>query len=166
MDEQARQLAGMIENMMYCFGTRSLDGECCENISHGEFRALHTALHQRACSMQDIAKKALVTKSGATRIVHRLEEKGLVRREQDQNDGRFCCVTLTQAGNSLLNRIEDQLTNKMRAILATMDPAMREILIISLGAFLQAAQGQTTAGDKRPEADLTKERKNRLTDNG
>ena len=73
---------------------------------------------------------------------------------------------LAFAGNSLLNRIEDQLTNKMRAILATMDPAMREILIISLGAFLQAAQGQTTAGDKRPEADLTKERKNRLTDNG
>ncbi|MCX5828567.1 MAG: MarR family transcriptional regulator [Deltaproteobacteria bacterium] len=153
MDEQARQLAGLIENMMYCFGTQSLDGECCENISHGEFRALHTALHQSTCTMQDIARKAVVTKSGATRIVHRLEEKGLARREQDQKDGRICCVTLTEEGKSLMNRIDDQLTNKMQTILATMDPAMREILIISLGAFLQAAQGQMTARDKRLEVD-------------
>ena len=153
MDEQARQLAGLIENMMYCFGTQSLDGECCENISHGEFRALHTALHQSTCTMQDIAKKAVVTKSGATRIVHRLEEKGLARREQDQKDGRICCVTLTEEGKSLMNRIEDQLTNNMQTILAEMDPAMRKILIISLGAFLQAAQGQMTAWDKRLDVD-------------
>ena len=144
MDEQARQLAGLIENMMYCFGTQSLDGECCENISHGEFRALHTALRQNICTMQDIAKKAVVTKSGATRIVHRLEEKRLARREEDQKDGRICCVKLTEEGKSLMNRIEDELTNKMQTILAEMDPAMREILIISLGAFLQAAQGQMT----------------------
>jgi len=153
MDEQARQIAGLIENMMYCFGTQSLDGECCENISHGEFRALHTVFHQCACTMQDIAKKAVVTKSGATRIVQRLEEKGLARREQDQEDGRFCCVTLTEEGKSLMNRIEDQLANKMQTILAAMDPAMREILIISLGAFLQAAQGQMTPMDKRREVD-------------
>jgi len=153
MDEQARQLAGLIENMMYCFGTQSMDGECCENISHGEFRALHTALHLNICTMQDIAKKAVVTKSGATRIVGRLEDKGLARREQDQKDGRICCVQLTEEGKSLLNRIEGQLTNKMQKILAAMDPAMRGILIISLGAFLQAAQGQMTGLDKRPDAD-------------
>ncbi|MCK9197185.1 MAG: MarR family transcriptional regulator [Syntrophales bacterium] len=153
MDEQARQLAGMVENIMYFFGTQSQDGECCENISHGEFRALHTALHQSTCTMQDIAKKAVVTKSGATRIVHRLEEKGLAHREEDQKDGRVCCVTLTEAGVAFLNRIEDQLTNKMQTILVDMDPAMREILIISLGAFLQIAQGQMSGRDKRPEAD-------------
>ena len=153
MNEQARQLAGLIENMMYCFGTQSMDGECCENISHGEFRALHTALHLNICTMQDIAKKAVVTKSGATRIVGRLEDKGLARREQDQKDGRICCVQLTEEGKSLLNRIEGQLTNKMQKILAAMDPAMRGILIISLGAFLQAAQGQMTGLDKRPDAD-------------
>jgi len=156
MDEQARQLGGMVENIMYFFGTQSQDGECCENISHGEFRALHTALHQSTCTMQDIARKAVVTKSGATRIVHRLEEKGLARREQDQKDGRICCVTLTEEGKSLMNRIEDQLTNKMQTILATMDPVLRDILIISLGAFLQAAQGQMTASDKRLEVDYTK----------
>ena len=148
MDEQARQLAGLIENMMYYFGTQSMDGECCENITHGEFRALHAARHQEVCTMQDIAQKGLVTKSGATRIVARLEDKGLAYREQDRNDGRICCVQLTEAGKSILSRIEDQLAQRMKSILTEMDPAMREVLIISLGAFVRSAQRQMAGGNR------------------
>ena len=85
-------------------------------------------------------RSAVVTKSGATRIVRRLEDKKLAHREQDPKDGRICCVTLTGQGRSLLNGIEEQLMNKVGTILEVMDPAMREILIISLGAFFRAAQ--------------------------
>ncbi|SEM63257.1 DNA-binding transcriptional regulator, MarR family [Syntrophus gentianae] len=141
MDAQARQLIGLIDNITYSFGMQSLEGRCCnENISHGEFRALQVALHQTICTMQDIARSAAVTKSGATRIAKRLEEKGLAIRQQDHKDGRICCVTPTEKGQTLLNRIEDQLMCKMREILAAMDPAMREILILSLNAFVQAAK--------------------------
>jgi len=148
VDEQARQLAELIETMMYSFGTQSMDGECCENITHGEFRALHAALHQEVCTMQDIAQKGLVTKSGATRIVARLEDKGLAYREQDRNDGRVCCVQLTEAGKSILSRIEDRLAQRIKSILTEMGPAMREVLIISLGAFVRSAQRQM-AGKNR-----------------
>jgi len=152
MDAQARQLIGLIENMMYYFGMQSMEGQCCnENISHGEFRALQAALHQNICTMQDIAKTAVVTKSGATRIVGRLEDKGLANRQQDQKDGRICCVTLTEEGKELLNRIEDRLLNKMRTILAAMDPAMREILVISLCSFVQAAEQQGINGSQLQE---------------
>ena len=142
MDKQARQLAGLIEAISFYFGTQNIDGECCEGISHAEFRALRAALHGEICTMQDIAKSAVVTKSGATRIIGRLEEKGLVTREQDQKDGRVCCVTLTEKGKCILSRIEDQLINKMSEILAGMEPSMRDILIISLHAFLSTAQRQ------------------------
>ena len=162
MNEQARQLAALVENMMYVFGTQSMDGECCENLSHGEFRALHTVMHRNNCTMQDIAKKAAVTKSGATRIVRRLEDKGLARRDDDPKDGRICCVILTKEGKSLLNRIEVQLTNKMQTILAAMDPDLREVLIISLGAFLRAAQKQMNVRDRQPEPDETKQGQYRL----
>ena len=140
MDEQAKQLAELIEDIIYDFGAQGMEEECCgENISSGEFRALRTALRLDACTMQDIARSASVTKSGATRIIARLEDKGLAHREQDQNDGRVCCVTLTKEGKSILIRIEDQLTNKMSVILAEMAPAMRDILLISLQSFLQTA---------------------------
>jgi DNA-binding MarR family transcriptional regulator len=45
-------------------------------------------------------------------------KKGLAHREQDQEDGRICCVTLTEEGRSLLKRIEDQLTDKVHDVLA------------------------------------------------
>ena len=156
MDEQARQLALLMENMLYGFGAAGVDGECCENISHSEFRALHTARYRDNCNMQDIARKAAVTKSGATRIVRRLEDKGLVRRVEDPKDGRSCCVTLTEEGKSFLKRIEDQLTDKMQTILAAMDPAMREVLVIALGAFLQAARGTAGNMDRRTEGEEAK----------
>lgn len=150
MDERARQLAGNIEKIMYYFGTQSMDGECCENISLGEFFALRAVLHRDICTMQDIAKSAVVTKSGATRIVSRLEDKGLAHREQDQKDGRICCVTLTEDGKSLLNRIEDQLMNKIQTLLAAMDSDVREILMIVLHAFCQTAERQMTNWNKLP----------------
>jgi DNA-binding MarR family transcriptional regulator len=150
MAEQARQLSGIIAKMMYYFGTQSIDGECCENISLGEFFALRAIVHRDICTMQDIAKSAAVTKSGATRIVSRLKDKGLALREQDKKDGRICCVTLTEEGKSLLDRIENQLMNKIKTILASMDPEMKEILIIALHAFCRSADRQMTKWKKPP----------------
>lgn len=154
MDAQGRRLAGLVEDVMYYFGGQCIAEECCgEKISAGEFRALRTASRLDVCTMQDIARSASVTKSGATRILVRLEDKGLAHREQDRKDGRVCCVTLTEEGKSLLNRIEDRLTHKMLTILAAMDPAMRDILLISLDSFLQTAQHQM-AGEESCQIQL------------
>lgn len=75
MDKQARQLAELLEDIMCDLGTQDMRGNCCENISHGEFRALRVISRLDRCTMQDIAKNIAVTKGGATRIVSRLEEK-------------------------------------------------------------------------------------------
>lgn len=144
MDTHGRKLAGFVEDIIFYFGAQGTEEECCgERISQAEFRALRTAGRSGLCTMQDVAKSTSVTKGGATRIIARLEDKGLVHREHDKNDGRVCCVTLTDEGKSILKRIEDNLTNRMLSILTEMDPAMRDILLISLESFLQMAQQQS-----------------------
>lgn len=139
MDEEIRQLTELIEDLSYAFGSHNMDAVCCENISHGEYRALRTVSHTDICTMQDIAKSISVTKSGATRIVSRLEGKKLVCRIRNQNDGRLCCVQLSEEGKALMMRLTEQPANRTKTILASMDPAMRQILLISLNAFSQAA---------------------------
>lgn len=129
MNDQIRQLAGLIEDMMYDFSAHNLDSECCENISHGEYRALRALARVNMCAMQDIAKNIAVTKSGATRIISRLEEKKLVRRVQNQNDGRVCCVQLSKEGQKRISEITKQPANKITTVLAAMDPNMRQILL-------------------------------------
>ncbi len=147
MDEQVTQLAGQLEDIMYDFGTYSMSSNCCENISHGEFRALRAVTRLDKCTMRDIAKSVAVTKSGATRIVSRLEEKKLVRRVQNQNDARICCVQLSKEGKSLLSRITDEPSKKMAAVIEAMPPDMRHILLIGLRAFIESAHtlGKTDA---------------------
>jgi len=139
MDEQIKQLAELIEDVTYDFGSLNMDGVCCEDISYGEYRAMRTVLRTDICTMQDIAKSIAVTKSGATRIISRLEDKKLVYRIKDQNDGRICCVQLSEEGKELITRLTRQPINKIKTILSSMEPAMRQILLISLNAFFQAA---------------------------
>lgn len=152
MDKQINQLAGRLEDMMYDFGTHSLNSNCCENISHGEYRALRIISRLNRCTMQDIAKSIAVTKSGATRIVSRLEEKKLVRRVHDQNDARICCVQLSKEGKSLLLRITEEPSKKMAAVLEAMAPDMRQILLIGLHAFAKTAINQKTRTDARSKS--------------
>jgi DNA-binding MarR family transcriptional regulator len=147
MDEQARLLAGLLEDMMYNFGTYDINSDCCENVSHGEFRALRAMSRLDRCTMQDIAKSIAVTKSGATRIVSRLEEKKLVRRVHDQNDGRVCCVQLSNEGKLLMSRITEEPAKRMAAVLSAMAPDMRQILLIGLRAFVETALNQTASGN-------------------
>ena len=149
MDEQTKQLSGLLEDMMYNFGTYDMSSNCCENISHGEFRALRVISRLDRCTMQDIAKSIAVTKSGATRIVSRLEDKKLVRRMNDQNDGRICCVHLSKEGKSLIARLTEEPAKKMAAILSAMDPDMRQILQIVLRAFVETALNQTSSDQKQ-----------------
>jgi len=152
MDKQVKQLAGLLEDMMYNFGAQNMNGNCCENISHGEFRALRVISRLDRCTMQDIAKSIAVTKSGATRIVSRLEEKKLVRRVHDQNDGRVCCVQLSKEGKSLTSRLTEEPAKRIEAILSAMAPDMRQILLIGLRAFFETALNQTASGDEQQKA--------------
>lgn len=149
MDEQTKQLSGLLEDMMYNFGTYDMSSNCCENISHGEFRALRVISRLDKCTMQDIAKSIAVTKSGATRIVSRLEDKKLVRRMNDQHDGRICCVQLSKEGKSLVSRLTEEPAQRMTAILSAMDPDMRQILLIGLRAFVETALNQTSSDNKQ-----------------
>jgi DNA-binding MarR family transcriptional regulator len=48
--------------------------------------------------MSDLGAKRMLTPSGITRVVVRLEEQGLVRREPDPADGRAAFATLTRPG--------------------------------------------------------------------
>ena len=48
--------------------------------------------------MADLASSVLLTASGTTRAVDRLEHDGLVRRSPDPTDGRATLVSLTAAG--------------------------------------------------------------------
>lgn len=58
----------------------------------------------RRVRMADLASLMLVSRSGVTRIVDRLEQAGLVRREFDPSDRRATFAAVTEEGRELTLR--------------------------------------------------------------
>jgi DNA-binding MarR family transcriptional regulator len=56
--------------------------------------------------MSDLGAQRMLTPSGITRVVVRLEEQGLVGREADPADGRAAFAALTRAGLQALRRAQ------------------------------------------------------------
>jgi DNA-binding MarR family transcriptional regulator len=58
----------------------------------------------RRLRMAELADSVLLSRSGVTRLVDRLERDGLIARDTCVDDGRGCYAVLTDAGEALLAR--------------------------------------------------------------
>jgi DNA-binding MarR family transcriptional regulator len=58
----------------------------------------------RRCRMAELADRVLLSRSGTTRLVDRLEREGLLERDTCSSDGRGTYAVLTEAGERLLAR--------------------------------------------------------------
>ncbi len=56
--------------------------------------------------MSDLGARRMLTPSGITRVVTRLEDRGLIRREADPEDGRASFAALTRPGLEALRRAQ------------------------------------------------------------
>jgi DNA-binding MarR family transcriptional regulator len=59
---------------------------------------------ERSLRMTDLAERVLMSPSGLTRVVDRLVEAGLVRRERSAGDGRVMLAHLTEEGRRVVRR--------------------------------------------------------------
>ncbi|MEY9848028.1 MarR family winged helix-turn-helix transcriptional regulator [Streptacidiphilus sp. MAP5-3] len=68
-------------------------------ISHPMFEVLlRLASAPEGATMGDLSRDAVLTSGGATRLVDRMVEAGLVRRERSRSDRRIQMVTITELG--------------------------------------------------------------------
>lgn len=101
----------LLQDLAWHFGNKGINGECCGDLSLVEFMALKKICNSPSFSIQEIGNALNFTKSGATRIIDRLENKGYVTREQSLIDGRICCVTITHKGKETTNQIIEKYTS-------------------------------------------------------
>jgi DNA-binding MarR family transcriptional regulator len=62
------------------------------------------AAPERRLRLRELAREALLSRSGLTRLVDRLEAAGLLRREPDPTDRRGAFAVLTEAGYQAVRR--------------------------------------------------------------
>ncbi|MEZ4332823.1 MAG: MarR family transcriptional regulator [Myxococcota bacterium] len=85
-----------------------------------------------------LAQRLGHTTGGMTKILRRLEERGLVARSTDPDDGRGRRVELTARGDATLGRALRALALAAGHRLASLPPAARDEIADSLGRFAAA----------------------------
>jgi DNA-binding MarR family transcriptional regulator len=83
-----------------------------------------------------IAERSLVSAGAISQRVARAEREGLVARQRSGPDGRHAYVTLTAAGNALIERSVDDLLRHEESLLRALAPAQRDELSALLRLLL------------------------------
>lgn len=92
------------------------------------------------CRMRELAAALHVTPPTVSVAVRQLEEKGLIERRSDPEDGRAVKLHLSRKGKSLHRRAESFRQSKARRLLAGLSPEDRRTLLDLLGRALDRAE--------------------------
>jgi DNA-binding MarR family transcriptional regulator len=88
--------------------------------------------------MSDLAERVLMSPSGVTRLVDRLETRGLVEREPDRDDGRVALATLTEEGR---RRLRGAARTHLAGIRDHFTGSLTEGQLRSVASALEAVAG-------------------------
>ena len=120
---------------------RALDESlmAAHRISVKEFEVLITLFNapQGRLRMTELAERALLTPSGLSHLVTRLERDGLVRRSVDAADRRSFFATLTGAGH---RRLRESRPTHNEVIRAHLTRRLTASQLATLGALWEAVQ--------------------------
>jgi DNA-binding MarR family transcriptional regulator len=84
---------------------RRLRQQAGEELSPSQATALATIDRHGPLTPSELAVRERIQRPTATRLIARLEETGFVDRTPDPLDRRSCVVSLTPAGDELLDRV-------------------------------------------------------------
>jgi DNA-binding MarR family transcriptional regulator len=70
----------------------------------------------------DLTNATMLTSSGTTKRLDKLEQAGLIRRENDPNDRRGTLITLTEAGRQLIDSVTAAHLANEAKLISALDP--------------------------------------------
>lgn len=98
------------------------------NITSAEYPFIIAAMKHSGSTQDEMAGHICVDKSAAARSIRSLEEKGYVRREQDETNRRQNKVYITEAGKALWPKIQKVLSSLNEFLAQGMDAGSLELL--------------------------------------
>ncbi len=102
--------------------------------------------------MTGLARLTLRSKSGATRLVDRLEKAGLVSRETSPEDRRAVYVALTDSGRALFERARAPIVEILiDRFAAHVSPKEARFITLALSKVLDANELKPIVAPLRPE---------------
>jgi DNA-binding MarR family transcriptional regulator len=99
------------------------------NLSFTHMRALRLLTTTNAMAMKDLAEQLYLTPPSVTALTRRLVQTGLIHREAHADDSRVALLSLTSAGQELLQEISRDQLGQMELLLRGLTPEEQELFL-------------------------------------
>jgi len=99
------------------------------NLSITEFSVLEVLYHKGKQTIQQIGHSILISSGSMTYVIDRLEHKGFINRTACPDDRRAIHVTLTDEGNSLMEKIMPKQQQWVDGVFSSLNTEESEIFV-------------------------------------
>ncbi len=108
---------------------------CCCGVSDTQCFVLVEIGRNANISVKELAHILKLDKSGISRTVEELVQKGFVERQPSKEDRRYVVLNLTEKGTERFNKIEKDMNQKFKTILERIPEEKRDQVIEALQLY-------------------------------
>jgi DNA-binding MarR family transcriptional regulator len=122
-----------LERLGRILGQIGPDEVCCDELSQRQCAILRTLVAQEGARISDLAASSCITPSAMTRVLEKLERRGLVERVRGaQTDGRAALVRITAAGKRTRRQLDELMRGRTAEIVKSLPAAKRTSVLEAL----------------------------------
>lgn len=131
--EYTRELERNLENMN--------QSDCCQcNVNTLQCFLVVEIGRQPGICIKDLAQSLKLDKSGISRAIEELVQKGFVLREPSKKDRRCVILTLTKDGETRFNQIENDMDKKFKEVFSYIDKDKQDMVLEALQLYNDACK--------------------------
>lgn len=144
-----------LERLARILGQVGPDEVCCEGLTQRQCAILRTLVAQEGARISDLAASSGITPSAMTRVLEKLEARGLVERVRGmQEDGRAAAVRITEEGRRTRAQLDELMRARTSAIVQSIPEQLRSGVLESLEILNNAIESVGCCALNTPVAKL------------
>lgn len=145
-----------LERLARILGQIGPDEVCCDGLSQRQTAILRVLVSSEGARLTDLAALSGITPSAMTRVLEKLEARGLVERVRGaHDDGRAAMVRITAAGRRTRKLLDELMRSRTQTILGAIPQKHRTEVLNSLQLLNNAIEQAGCCALNAPVATLT-----------
>ena len=155
--ESIKQWWDELERLARILGQVGPDEVCCEGLSQRQCAILRTLVAREGARISDLAASSGITPSAMTRVLEKLEIRGLVERVRGaHNDGRAVMVRITAAGRRTRKQLDALMRERTHRIIDSIPQTKQSKILKALRILNDAIESAGCCALNAPVAKLTR----------
>lgn len=153
--ENTKQWWDELERLGRILGRIGPDEVCCEGLSQRQCSILRTLVEKEGARLSDLAASAGITPSAMTRVLEKLESRGLVERVRGTHkDGRAAKVRITSEGRRTRKQLDALMRERTNEIIESIPMQQRSDIFRALQILNSAIESADCCGLNAPVTKL------------